>query len=49
MNILQDSNSHLNRKFINLNVVSNKLLENPLLLKNIWHTLDDLGLKRLSR
>jgi integrase/recombinase XerD len=39
-------NSHpLNDEFINFNEAANKLLSNPLIAKDVWRTIDDLGLK----
>ena len=34
----------LNDEFINFNETANKLLNNPLIAKDIWQTIDDLGL-----
>jgi integrase len=45
MNILPDWNNEPDKWLIAQNVEAKKLLTNPLLQKNIWRTVEDLGLK----
>lgn len=43
MSILPKSNLPLDSWFINVNATAEKLLSNPLIQKNVWYTVDDLG------
>jgi integrase/recombinase XerD len=45
MSALPDSHSLLCDELINVNNTTSKLLNNPLISKDIWHTIDDLGLR----
>jgi integrase/recombinase XerD len=45
MSIFSDNYSYVYNSIINLNRAGNELLNNPLIGKDIWHTIDDLELK----
>ena len=44
MSTLPDRYSHLEKGFISVNESAKKLLNNPLIAKDIWRTIEDLGL-----
>lgn len=44
MTALPESHSSLDETLINLNRADRKLIDNPLISKDIWHTIDDLRL-----
>lgn len=45
MSILSDWNNEIDKLLIAKNVESKKLLDNPLLKKDVWRTVEDLGLE----
>jgi integrase/recombinase XerD len=45
MSILPNRHPGLEQEFINVNESAQALLNNPLIAKDIWRTIDDLGLK----
>jgi integrase/recombinase XerD len=44
MSILPNRHPHLEQEFISVNESAQKLLNNPLIAKDIWRTIEDLGL-----
>jgi integrase/recombinase XerD len=44
MNTLPNRHPHLEQEFISVNESAQKLLNNPLIAKDIWRTIEDLGL-----
>ncbi len=45
MTVLPNNYELLDERFINANQVALKLLDRPLISKDIWHTIEDLGLE----